>query len=196
MSGSIGTPKQSLQSSPLFSTCVLFRDGRNSGASSRKGQRALAAPLMLTALVDAFSILVIFLLVQFSPEPNEFEVDGRMMLPIAQTAEPKTGSDLIVVRFVRESWWLGDERFESVDQLTQRLLAQSASRVVIAVGAQESFDSIGAAISNLSRLGRWTVEIAVEKSESIDGRRLAEVHSDSSFKKKLTVQARSQGRSR
>lgn len=51
--------------------------------SGKKSGRKLAATLILTSLVDVFSILVIYLLVTAMNHPHELEVDG-IELPAAQ----------------------------------------------------------------------------------------------------------------
>ena len=52
-----------------------------------RSKKDMNTPLLLTALVDAFSILVIFLLVQISGAPNTFEANDAIKLPTASTIE-------------------------------------------------------------------------------------------------------------
>lgn len=53
--------------------------------SGKRKTRNLAATLILTSLVDVFSILVIYLLVTATNNPHELNVDG-VELPVAQSS--------------------------------------------------------------------------------------------------------------
>lgn len=72
--------KQTTLSSPLAAASVLKPD-------DGKSKRKLDADLLLTALIDAFSILVIFLLMNFSSTGEILFVNKGMELPKAARAE-------------------------------------------------------------------------------------------------------------
>lgn len=72
--------KQTAMLSSLASTSVLKPDAGH-------GKRKLEADLLLTALIDAFSILVIFLLMNFSSTGEILFVSKGMELPKAAKAE-------------------------------------------------------------------------------------------------------------
>jgi len=168
MASPITQPKSALGESRLFASTYLYRvaNGRSSGAQRT---RSLATPLMLTALVDAFSILVIFLLVQFSPEPNEFEVDGQLRLPVSESAETKEGSTFALIRFEAGGLVFENQKYGSSQQLISVLKVKSPSRLILAADGIMSFDSVGKVMAELAGQGPWTVEIAVEKAESSEG---------------------------
>ncbi len=53
---------------------------------SKKGKKVLVAGLMLTSMVDMFSLLVIFLLQSFSNSPQVIEIKKGITLPAALSA--------------------------------------------------------------------------------------------------------------
>ena len=70
---------QSLLSSALEGTSMIR-------PSQKRGGRSLAAGLMLTSLVDAFSILVIFLIMNHSNSQDVVNLGEKITLPTAQEA--------------------------------------------------------------------------------------------------------------
>jgi biopolymer transport protein ExbD len=73
--------KQTLLRSPLAQTSTLR-------PSQRRGRRTMFASLMLTSLVDAFSILVIFLIMNTSATQENLDVDmQRLALPKATQSQ-------------------------------------------------------------------------------------------------------------
>lgn len=71
---------QTAVQSPLATASVL-------GPKQSRWRRVLAADLLLTALIDAFSILVIFLLMSFSSTGEMLFINKTTELPSAQKAE-------------------------------------------------------------------------------------------------------------
>ncbi len=65
--------------SPLASQSALRPQGR-------RGRPSMGSSLMLTSLVDAFSILVIFLMMNSSTDQSDFQVDKGLVLPKATQA--------------------------------------------------------------------------------------------------------------
>jgi biopolymer transport protein ExbD len=73
--------KQTLLQSPLSQLSAIR-------PSRRRGRRTMFASLMLTSLVDAFSILVIFLIMNTSATQESLDVDTqKMMLPRATQSQ-------------------------------------------------------------------------------------------------------------
>ncbi len=68
--------KNQIQMSPLGGTSSLRPKGG-------KGKRPLMFTLTLTSLIDAFSILVIFLLSNYSTSAQPLNLEGKMQLPMA-----------------------------------------------------------------------------------------------------------------
>src|ERR1700722_13477423 len=71
--------KNQIQMSPLSSASTLKPKGG-------KGKRPLLFTLTLTSLIDAFSILVIFLLSNYTTSSQPMNLDPKMQLPMSQAA--------------------------------------------------------------------------------------------------------------
>lgn len=84
--------------SPLTSQAVV----RPKGASTK---RVLVSSLILTSLVDAFSILVIFLLMNASSGIETIEIEKGTRLPMAVSAESL--SDGVVLKFENGAYYIG-----------------------------------------------------------------------------------------
>lgn len=140
---------------------------------SQKTKRNLSADLLLTALIDAFSILVIFLLMTFSTS-GEFFIGKDMELPRAASG------DLIerfpVIRVEENKIFLEDKLISSgrsTDALVSSLLElrQSFSRtnagvefpgiVTVQADRRLSFDSLNPIVLALSHAGFGEIRFAV-----------------------------------
>lgn len=84
-----------------------------------KWKRNMVADLLLTALIDAFSILVIFLLMSFSSTGDILFLSKDTELPKAQLASELERNP--VVRIEADKMFVED-RLATVDQLTGELL--------------------------------------------------------------------------
>jgi biopolymer transport protein ExbD len=92
------------QRSPLMETQTLKPGGKKKSSAVR----SLALALPLTSLIDAFSIIVIYLLI--GTQSNGIEVkSGQMNLPIAEHA---TGVDkeMAILRIEKGNYFINDER--------------------------------------------------------------------------------------
>ena len=90
--------------SPILASSTLRPQG---GGKSRK----LMAGVILTSLVDAFSILVIYLLMNFSTTGEILYLEKDMQLPMAikaQDLQPTT-----VVKLSKDQIFVGDEPVEA-----------------------------------------------------------------------------------
>jgi len=83
--------KNQISMSPLSSSSTLRPKGQ-------KAKRPLLFTLTLTSLIDAFSILVIFLLSNYSTSSQPINLDGKIQLPMASK-----GSDLNLGTVIRVS---------------------------------------------------------------------------------------------
>lgn len=77
------------QTSPLLGTSILK-------PSRQKKNRTLAAALTLTSLIDAFTIMVLYLLVAGSGTPSQLELKGEQRnLPVATQDTPIDGGTVV-----------------------------------------------------------------------------------------------------
>jgi biopolymer transport protein ExbD len=84
-----------------------------------RGTRSMLFTLSLTSLIDAFSILVIYLLMNFSAQGEIINVSKDMQLPKAtQSTDLKAG---LVVRISENQYFVADKQVSS-SQLVKALL--------------------------------------------------------------------------
>lgn len=89
------------------------------GRGKRK-KKSVVATLMLTSLVDTFSVLVIYLLVSFNTSEELLYINKDMQLPAAVKAEELERN--VVVKVEKDKLFLEDEEVQ-VPQLVKKLLA-------------------------------------------------------------------------
>lgn len=87
---------------------------------SNKGKRSLFADLLLTALIDAFSILVIFLLMNFSSTGELLFISKGVELPKATAADMLERNT--VVKYEQGKFFIEDKEMADQDSLIQELL--------------------------------------------------------------------------
>lgn len=148
--------------SPLASQSMLRPTGK-------RGQRNVTATLMLTSLVDAFSILVIFLMMNSATEQSDFQVDKAITLPKAEqsVATYKTA----VVKFVKNQMYVNDKAIGR-DQLAgvlskvreeMKAAGQTGDSLVIIADKEIEFSSLNPIIVAGSRVGFNEFKFAVER---------------------------------
>lgn len=152
----------------------------SSQKSSERKKRDMNTPLLLTALVDAFSILVIFLLVQVSGAPNLFDADDKIKLPQATAVDlqPSTNEAKILNLVIkRDGYVLDGERLNAVGLRTRLVeagkLAKSAgaqgssgkTRLVIQADEENDFDLLSPVLGMTAEAGISTLEFAVQAVE-------------------------------
>lgn len=96
-------------------TVTPFHDSGRSSSFSVAGKRnigQLYAPLMLTSLVDAFSILVIYLLVNFSVTQNNLSAE-EIKLP--ESSQIQTLESGLVIAVSQDSYIIDDKKVEVGD---------------------------------------------------------------------------------
>ncbi len=113
--------------SPLGTASVLRPHAHSS-------KRVISADLLLTALIDAFSILVIFLLMSFSSTGEILFTGKNMELPSAIKAEAL--ERFPVVKLDDGKVFLEEKLLENGDGLFQALL--SVRKDMVAVGQSEA----------------------------------------------------------
>ena len=103
--------KQQLMRSPLANQSVI----KPKGAVIKK---SLVSSLVLTSLVDAFSILVIYLLLNNSASQQTLEIEKNMQLPVAGHSQSLDSG--VVVKINKGNYFVDGEKI-SKKQLAQRL---------------------------------------------------------------------------
>jgi biopolymer transport protein ExbD len=64
---------------------------------SKRGKRHMVASLMLTSMVDMFSLLVIFLLMSFSNSPEVMAISKGLTLPTAVSAAAPVDAPMLTI---------------------------------------------------------------------------------------------------
>ncbi len=137
--------------------------------SAGRSKKDMNTPLLLTALVDAFSILVIFLLVQVSGTPNDFEQHDQIKLPQASSVGVGAAAfdSRIANLVVTDKGYILDGHQVSISQLKQELKAAKADtgkpvRLVIQADQESSFDMMAPLLTMTAEAGISQLEFAVE----------------------------------
>lgn len=151
--------------SPLGSVISGQISGQKSGGRRRKD---MSTPLLLTALVDAFSILVIFLLVQVTGVPNAFEAQDGLKLPQASAVDMNTDPSLkgvLNLVITKQGYVLNGKKLNLLDlkeQLVQAGRETKTSRLVIQADEKGDFDLLTPVLSLTAEAGISKLEFAVQ----------------------------------
>lgn len=140
--------------------------------SAHRRKKDMNTPLLLTALVDAFSILVIFLLVQVSGTPNTFEANDNIKLPQASAIDLAPGEmeSTVANLVVTNQGYILNNQPVSVGQLKEELKQIKAEtgkpvRLVIQADKQSDFDMMSPLLAMTAEVGVSKLEFAVESVE-------------------------------
>lgn len=95
-----------------------------------KEKKALYFVLSLTSLIDAFSILVIYLLISYSNQQS-VELSGKVKLPVATHSEGI--SDGVIVSVNQGHYYL-DQKEVTLSQLTSELLKRRSNKPEVVEG--------------------------------------------------------------
>lgn len=152
--------QQSHLTSPIAKQSLLRPKGRNY-------KKTLAASLILTSLVDVFSILVIYLLVNTGAASSITDkMKDISQLPQAQTSELlKNG---VLIRIADRNVFIEDQQMKPADVLStlHRLAEQRAVDdrfVVVEAGKNTSYDVLSPVLFAATRAGFSKVHFAVLK---------------------------------
>ncbi len=146
--------------------------GQKSGGRRKKD---MSTPLLLTALVDAFSILVIFLLVQVSGAPNEYEAQDGIKLPQASAVDLTTNPDLkdVLNLVITEQGYALDGEKLNLGGLKARLVQAAreskTTRLVIQADEKGDFDLLTPVLSLTAEAGISKLEFAVQATDKFPG---------------------------
>lgn len=142
-----------------------------------RARKDMNTPLLLTALVDAFSILVIFLLVQISGAPNTFEASDAVKLPMASSVDAAQADreTRIANLVVTDRGYILNEKPVSIAELKSELKqlksgSEQPVRLVIQADSSSSFDMMAPVLAMTAEVGASKLEFAVQQIESPRGR--------------------------
>ncbi len=124
-----GVLEQTALESPLAATSQI-----NPKSNSKK--KALVAVVILTSLIDAFSILVIYLLVNFSNSGEILYISKGMQLPVAE--QSKILERTTVVKLEEGQVYIEDKPVVK-GSLVSRLVDLKKELIASKVGEMESF---------------------------------------------------------
>jgi biopolymer transport protein ExbD len=153
--------KTSSMNTPLSSTSAIKPKGRGL-------KKALAAGLLLTSLVDAFTILVIYLLVNTTGGGQQLRIENNITLPLANHSDILQAG--VLVTTIKEGYKVNEDvvsqesLFETLKNLHTSLKDQNderATRLVIQADKTSSFEYINPIILAGTQSGFETIKFAV-----------------------------------
>lgn len=134
---------------------------------SNRASRALVATLILTSLVDAFSILVIYLLMNSSAS-QELNVEKEIKLPMASQSDVLDAG--VVVSISRAGYKIGDEFVKEQDifttlKQTQEQLAEDdeerSKKLIVQADKTSTFEKVNPLVMAGTQSGFTTIKFAV-----------------------------------
>jgi biopolymer transport protein ExbD len=161
-----------MSSSPLKRT-LLHSPLANAGTlrpTNGKTKRTMFASLMLTSLVDAFSILVIFLIMNHSASQESLDVDTKA-LALPRATEGQLIMEGVTVR-VDKGGFLVDKRVvqkgQLVDTLKRLYAASSAAKkdgIIIVADKSMGYEELNPVILAGSQAGFSKFKFAIIRKE-------------------------------
>lgn len=151
--------------SPLKATSVIKPKGT-------RGSKTLVAALILTSLVDAFSILVIYLLMNTSAANQELNLEKDMTLPMASHSEVLQAG--VVVTTINGKYKVKDQEMEagalmealkSLNLELEEADDQRQKNLVIQADKDSSFEMLNPIIMAGTQAGFETIKFAVLPNE-------------------------------
>lgn len=129
-------------------------------------KRSLAVSLGLTPLVDAFAILVIYLLVNTSAAEKQIDIDAQISLPIAQNSEIL--KDGIILKIQNGRYYINDSVVNTSDlakKLEEVVSKEDKDEVKLVVQAdkKEDFTKISPIMIASSYAGIEKIQFVVLK---------------------------------
>ncbi|MCB0365758.1 MAG: biopolymer transporter ExbD [Bdellovibrionaceae bacterium] len=160
-----GALKTEMMNSPIENQAVV---------RPKKGmfRRSLVASLVLTSLVDAFSILVIYLLVNTSAATEALDINKEMKLPLASESEVLQAG--LVVKIENNRYFLNEQEVgigtlgDALEKAQQELEAQGDERsgkVIIQGDENLTYDSLNPVITACAQTQIKKIKFAVFPEE-------------------------------
>jgi biopolymer transport protein ExbD len=137
---------------------------------SSKGKRSVHAELLLTALIDAFSILVIFLLMSFSSTGEILPLSKEMQLPTAAMTEALTKQPVVKVEqgrmFLDEKEILEGQLVSALIDVRKKFQADQPGKefpgmLTIQADRRSKFESLNGIVLASSQAGFSDIKFAV-----------------------------------
>ncbi|MBX7232412.1 MAG: biopolymer transporter ExbD [Bdellovibrionales bacterium] len=163
--------KQKIFNSPLASHSVIQ-------PHNRRGKKSITASLLLTSLVDAFSILVIFLMMNSASEQSDITHDKNIILPKSSQADITYKTTAL--KIVQNQIFLNDERIDpdklfsvltgiheqnkAAAQTSGQTSSSNVDSLVIIADKDMNFATLNPILVLGSRAGFSELKFAVEKS--------------------------------
>ena len=156
---------QNNMQSPLSQQTLIDRS-----KEGRKG-RVLTATLVLTSLVDAFSILVIYLLINTSSATETLDVSKTLNLPVANNTQVLDSA--VVVRVVDNKYIINEQDYKQ-EQLAEALLEQNSDplkkgKLIIQANQDVEFDVLNPIFVAGAHAGFNNIKFAVWPEEQTSG---------------------------
>lgn len=152
--------------SPIQSTSVIK-------PASNKSNKALVATVILTSLVDAFSILVIYLLINTSAANEELNLEKDLTLPMATQSEVLQAGVVVTTTKdgkykVKETETEASDLMATLKALNEELNDEGDERrknLVIQADRSSSFELLNPIILAGTQAGFETIKFAVLPNE-------------------------------
>ncbi len=136
--------------------------------SQMKQMMKLAAPLMLTSLVDAFAVIVIYLLVSTHQSGKELQIDRKIKLPQAsksQSLQPGVNVRVIGGKYlINEKEMNESELLEYLSKLHKEFEASSDERkgnILIQADKASDYSKVSPLLSIAAQTGFENIKFAV-----------------------------------
>ena len=147
--------------SPLSGESVIQPKNRN-------GQKTLVAALILTSLVDAFSILVIYLLMSTTTATETMNLEKEITLPMATQSDMLQAG--VVITALKSSYKISEEEIKA-EELAPKLKAlqeqlnsegdRRSGKLVIQADKMVNFEVLNPIIVAGTQSGFETIKFAV-----------------------------------
>ena len=132
-------------------------------ASAKKKANALVFSLNLTALIDAFSILVIFLLTNMNNGFQNIDLKNGMVLPKASQGDAMESG--VVVKVANGKFQIENETLDN-NQLLSRFLTLKKQAVIIQADQKENFEQISIILKAAAQAGIEKYMLAILPTRS------------------------------
>lgn len=134
--------------------------------NTRRVKSKVVATLSLTSLIDAFSILVIYLLLVTQNGLIDLDLKTQVLMPEVESA-PFIESEPLVVRLENNRFFIKDQVYNS-NQLTRHIRSQIQSKQSLLVGIQadrtQDFEGVEKLIQVIRQSGVEKIELLAERN--------------------------------
>jgi biopolymer transport protein ExbD len=152
---------QSILSLQMMKSPLKQQSSLNPKTGAKK-KSSLLFSLNLTALIDAFSILVIFLLSSMNDGAQNLEFKNGMILPSAQKSEVMNTGKVVRIESGR---FIVDDKALTADQLLAKFIefkkAKSDEAIIIQADKTENYEVISTIIKAAAQAGIEKYMLAV-----------------------------------